>query len=532
MLTIIRRLGGSFVNYSLIRRLVFLAIIIIAVSFVWLFYFFNTAEKRNGTAKVVGTIIYKNSPVYDAVVKIGEEETTTDVYGNFTFPQLAYGKQKLIISKKQFYTQEKNVLIWRKNTSLRKIFMKRDPAFSGALIGVVINNFDKRPIGGAQVEIDGQKTTTNDQGAFDFTDVGTGDQIIKISAIDFWDKEEIVTIANESSRAILEKNKKEIALTPYGKLSFTSMREGKKNIYTINYDGTGLANITGRWGGESWGGHLTPDGKKIVFYSTLENPTATSAKNIALYVADIDGSHEPQRISREILPEGDFAVSRNGQYATFLGRNFGDAMPEIYLVGLYDKSWQKLTDNNIFESDIDISPDGSQIVYAAFADDSRDIFLINTKKYTEKKITSSFDYEALPRFSPDGKNILYVRDGFDFSSRIFSYSLITEKEEEIYKSSVAVDNVAWSKDSERILFSSIRDGQGALFTIGKDSDRENRLTDQPVEYQNIIWPDIQKIVAMTTKSGTGSNLLVMDLSSRKITNISSITDDIVSWGAR
>ena len=63
---------------------------------------------------------------------------------------------------------------------------------------------------------------------------------LKISAIDFWDHTESVVLGAG------QLPNKEYDLTPYGRISFTSSRDGKKNIYSINHDGKNLQNLTSK----------------------------------------------------------------------------------------------------------------------------------------------------------------------------------------------------------------------------------------------------------------------------------------------
>ena len=117
---------------------------------------------------------------------------------------------------------------------------------------------------GAIVFLNKSNTTTNSKGLFGFEDVSMGNAILNVSAIGFEDKTETVTLKEG------ENTEREYFLAPYGKISFTSTRDGTRNIYTVNYDGSNLTNLTVALKEDCWGAQFTPDGKKIVFYSNVD----------------------------------------------------------------------------------------------------------------------------------------------------------------------------------------------------------------------------------------------------------------------
>jgi len=541
-------------NYSAVRKWLFVVLILIIIALIWIFYFVSHEYIGIGNSKVSGFIYYKSDPIIAVQVRIGDEEVVTDENGYFVISNLSWGRKTLKINKEHFLPIEKRVFIWKRNIRLRKIEIKRDPAYTAYFSGKVLNNFNKKPIQGAVIYLNNSIQISNEKGCFTFEDVAKGKAEIKISAVGFEDKGEDIILGEEGIE-------REYYLTPYGKISFTSAREGIKNIYTINYDGTNLKNLTAEYNEDSWGSQFTPNGEKIVFYSKLAQETDQWGQKIAyLYYMDRDGKNL-ERITKEVIPEGDFVISSDSQRVVFLGRRPGENIPEIYLAGIgTNKEWRQLTNNNIYESGIDISPDGTKVLYSAFHEGMRDIYMVDTRTYKETQITHSKDYEFYPSFSPDGRRILYVRQDYDFSSKIFIYNILTKESsispikienkekgsiptssledelidegEQIYKTSLDLKNVVWSKDGEKILFASTRDNKTNIFVIDSNGENEVKLTKESADYRNIIWPSIGKILIFIVHRASGDSLAVMDLSTRDIYKIEEVVDDKISWADR
>jgi len=518
----------SFPDYSLIKKYVFCILILIVIAIIWIFYFTSNEYLGVDNSKISGFIYYKDKPAIGVQVTVGDEEVTTDKEGLFVVSGLSLGKNYININKENFLPIERRVFIWKKNSVLKKINLERDPNYIAYFSGMVLDNFNEKPIEGAIVYLNSSNRTTDRNGWFEFEDVEKGEANFKISAIGFKDREEKI-IVGESDGA----NNQEYRLTPYGRISFTSSREGIKNIYTIGYDGGDLQNLTSRYKADCWGGKFSLDGEKMVFYSTLDNEVNQWGEKIPhLYWTDKNGGNL-KRITETVIPEGEFKISDDSQRVVFLAKELNKNISDIYIAGIgTSREWRKLTDNDIFESNIDVSLDGDKVLYSAFVEGARDLYMIDVNTYKETRISENNDYELFASFSLNGREILYVQEGYDFSSKIFVYNTLTEEKKEIYKTSLSLKNVIWSNDGEKVLFASTRDNKTNIFIIDKEGKNEIKLTKENADYRNIIWPDIEKILVFVIYDVGGNKLAVMDLSSRDIIEIEEVGDDVISWSGR
>ncbi len=61
------------------------------------------------------------------------------------------------------------------------------------------------------------------------------------------------------------------------------------------------------------------------------------------------------------------------------------------------------------DSWIDVSPDGSRLVFSARGNGARDLYLLDLRTNVVGRLTDSSSYENFPSFSPDGKQIVFQR---------------------------------------------------------------------------------------------------------------------------
>ena len=76
------------------------------------------------------------------------------------------------------------------------------------------------------------------------------------------------------------------------KIAFMSERDGNREIYVMNADGTGQTNITNTPDTDEWYPRWSPDGTKIAFASNQNG-------NYKIYVMNADGNNQTR------LTEGD-----------------------------------------------------------------------------------------------------------------------------------------------------------------------------------------------------------------------------------
>jgi Tol biopolymer transport system component/DNA-binding winged helix-turn-helix (wHTH) protein len=189
-----------------------------------------------------------------------------------------------------------------------------------------------------------------------------------------------------------------VAVGPDDRLVYVSMLSGKKDLWSINADGSGIEQLTD--GPHSDGDPaVTPDGRYIVFESSRDG-----ARNI--WRVDADGRN-PTRLTRgryDSEPE----CSRDGQWVVYVANDDG-RLPRLRKVPIGGGESTALT--NEFAQHPSFSPDGKVLAYYRMDQEHRErrdlIFIPAQGGAPINTIPAPKNFGSVMRWSPAGDAISY-----------------------------------------------------------------------------------------------------------------------------
>ena len=169
----------------------------------------------------------------------------------------------------------------------------------------------------------------------------------------------------------------EATIAPDGLITFTSVRDGDMEIYTMNADGSGARRLTHRVGPDG-GPFFSHDGQRIAFRGRSLEP----GKELDDYrVLLKDGLWRPTSLEL-------FVMDRNGQSLRQVTRLGG---------ANFAPSWH---------------PDGKRLIFASNIHDPRgrnfDLYLINVDGSGLERVTFNETFDGFPMFSRDGRRLVFA----------------------------------------------------------------------------------------------------------------------------
>jgi TolB protein len=221
------------------------------------------------------------------------------------------------------------------------------------------------------------------------------------------------------------------------KIAFVANRSGRKEIYTADYDGANVRQLT-RDSSISVAPSLAPDGSKLAY-------TGYQSGYADIYLIDL-GSGARNRIVKFPGTNSGAAFSPDGgQIACTLSK---DGNPELYVIGAGGDGGRRLTRTRGVESSPTWSPDGSQIIYSSDERGGPQLFKIGAGGGSGQLISTGYAYCTEPSWSPDGRKVA-------FTVRTGGFSIAVKDLQSGATSQIASgEDPAWGADSRHLVFSS------------------------------------------------------------------------------
>jgi TolB protein len=239
------------------------------------------------------------------------------------------------------------------------------------------------------------------------------------------------------------------------KIGFVADRAGHKEIYTCDYDGKNVLQLT-HDNAISVSPALSPDGKKLAY-------TGYQSGYADIYLIDL-GTGARNRIIKFPGTNSGAAFSPDGGHiACTLSK---DGNPEIYVTGINGDSPRRLTRTRGAESSPTWSPNGSEIIYSSDEKGSPQLYRISAGGGSGRLLSTGFGYNTEPNWSPDGKKVVFnVRSGG------FEVAVLDLDSGSTRIASSEGESPTWGPNSRHIIFAR---GTG-LYLLDTVTGHETRL---------------------------------------------------------
>ena len=251
-------------------------------------------------------------------------------------------------------------------------------------------------------------------------------------------------------------------------LLFTSVRDGKPNLYLVDAEGGNERQLT-REGGSL--GAWSPDGKRIVF-------TSERSGNADLYVMDADGSHVQRLTSTTPDRENQAAWSPDGKKILFHRHTDAPPSDQLFLMDPDGTHEVHLTNEGSFSGDPAWSPDGKQILFVSTRNgDGFHLFVMAADGTGARPLPApTSEGWVFPAWSPDGKRIAYTSRVGD-AQELFVCPVDGANPEKLTSLGGSNTFAAWSPDGKEIAFDHYpnQTDPGELWVISADGSAQRRI---------------------------------------------------------
>jgi TolB protein len=229
------------------------------------------------------------------------------------------------------------------------------------------------------------------------------------------------------------------------KIAFVSTVKGKKEIFTCDFDGQSIEQITHHKSislSPSW----SYDGKWLAYVSYKRKRPEIFIKNLKEKRGSIV-NYKGMNISPDWMP---------GQLKLAAALSFsGDQ--EIYLLTIKGEIIKTITKSRGIDVSPNFSPGGDKIVFASKRAGTPQIFIKDIGSKSVKRVTYKGKNNTSPAWSPDGKKIAYV--GIENNNiNIFIIKIDSGNSVQLTMNAGDNEDPSWSPDGSMLIFTSTRKG--------------------------------------------------------------------------
>ena len=254
------------------------------------------------------------------------------------------------------------------------------------------------------------------------------------------------------------------------KITFVSTRDGNREIYIMNPDGTEKVRLTQNFAEEFYP-RWSPTGEEILFVSDRDG-------NRDLYLMDTDGSNV-RRVFKKSARREHPTWSPDGKQIAYVHGWF------IYIATLGKQEEQQLVNG----FDPAWSPDGAEIAFARGDFGSDRLTLVNVRTGRQKRVLpeDTMPWQRVPAWSVTGEKIAFswlnhvLPNGrlFDLVDKETIYVVNrdgTELEQIVSEAGKAAMNPVWDPRGSSLIYQQITDNKIQLFKINLTSRTRTQLT--------------------------------------------------------
>jgi TolB protein len=251
--------------------------------------------------------------------------------------------------------------------------------------------------------------------------------------------------------------------------------KGKKEIYTVDFDGKNLASVT-RNGSINIEPAWDKVGRRLAYTSFV-------AGNPDLYVTDLS-SGKAQRVSHRSGINTSASWHPGGNLLALTLSPGND--PDIFTIDARTGAQVgRITQTTGIDVAPAFSPDGGRIAFVSERAGGAQIYVAAADGSGAKRVTFEGGHNVDPAWSPDGKKLAYVsRQGsFDIKTVDLESGAVTR----ITGGTGDNEDPSWSPDGEYIAFSSTRAGGSHIWMSTADGAHQVQLTEGGGGFHNPAW---------------------------------------------
>lgn len=255
------------------------------------------------------------------------------------------------------------------------------------------------------------------------------------------------------------------------KIVFVSDRSGAKEIWVMNYDGTGQRQLT-HYGSITTYPSAAPDGRVIAF-------TSWAGGYPAIFLFSLDSGRKLPFYNQRASMNAFVSFTPDSKRVVF-SSTAGGGPAQLYMANIDGSGFHRLTDSGAIEVEPKINPKtGNDLVdVSGRGGPLPQIYHMNIEGADVTRLTPGTGEATNPSWSPDGDHLAFAwTKGFEPGNyNIFVMDVSSQQIVQLTSNEGRNENPSWAPDGAHLVYASKRGRQSQIWGMNADGTGKHPLT--------------------------------------------------------
>ncbi len=264
------------------------------------------------------------------------------------------------------------------------------------------------------------------------------------------------------------------------RIVFVSNRTGAKEIWVMNWDGTGERQLT-RYGSITTFPSASPDGRAVAF-------TTYATGYPAIQIFSIDTGRKLPFYNQRASMNAFVSFTPDSRRVVFSSTTAGGPA-QLYMANVDGSGFRRLTSSNSIEVEAKINPvTGSDLVEVSGRSGFPQIYQMNMEGANVRRLSAGTGEATNPAWSPDGAHIAFAwTKGFEPGNyNIFLMDVASGQTTQLTANEGRNENPSWAPDGAHIVYASTRGGHSQIWMMNADGTNKHQMT-QTGSNEKPVW---------------------------------------------